>query len=93
MMKGKNCPTCGASPSVQKHKIRGTRDISAWEYVANLNPVDGVECPSCHFCFIVEEFETDGDGMILSDDVMFPIVPDYCPRCGKPIPDEIKECA
>lgn len=92
-MKGKNCPTCGASPSVQKRKIIGTRDISTWGYVTDLNPADGVECPSCRFCFVVEEFETDGEGMILSDDVMFPVVPDFCPRCGESIPDEIKECA
>lgn len=92
-MQGKNCPTCGASPGVQKRKIRGTRDISTWGYVADLNPVDGVECPSCRFCFVVEEFDTDEGGMILSDDVMFACIPNYCPRCGQPIPDKIKGCA
>lgn len=65
---------------------------SAWGHVADLNPVDGVECPSCRFLFVVEEFETDEDGMII-DDVMLPYVPNVCPRCGRPIPYEIKECA
>ena len=92
-MAGRNCPTCGAPPSVQRRKIAGTRDISQWQYVAYMNPVDGVDCPSCRFCFRVEGLDVDGDGMLLSDDVEFLYVPQFCPRCGKPIPDEIKECA
>lgn len=86
-MAGKNCPTCGASPSAQKRRIIGVRDISQWEYVANMNPVDGVECPSCHFCFRVEGLDVDSDGMLLSDDTEFECVPVFCPMCGEKLGD------
>lgn len=79
--RSRRCPTCGAVPSVQRRKIVGIRDIAVMDYVSNLNPVDGVECPSCHYCFRVSGLDVDELGMLESD-VEFECAPKFCPRCG-----------
>lgn len=79
--RGMCCPTCGATPSSQRKKIVGVRDISVGDYVSNLNPVDGVECPSCGYCFRVSGLDVD-DGGMLESDMEYECAPRFCPRCG-----------
>lgn len=73
-----SCPVCGASRCHQKRHPVAKNEMR--KPVSSLNPVDGVECPSCGLCFQVVELDVE-DGMLVSDSV-FEFVPTYCPMCG-----------
>ena len=48
-----------------------------------MHPSDGVECPSCRYCFRVVGLDVDEEDMLVSDDVEFECTPHFCPRCGQ----------
>ena len=78
-----NCPTCGATPCHQKWKPRKMVDLGEVTPIADCNPVDAVQCPSCGLVFQVSQFENDGTYITCWDEIEF--VPRFCPLCGSEV--------
>lgn len=77
----RRCPTCGASPCHQKHKLHRLVDIGKMDSFDVVNPVDGVMCFECGEGFVVYRLEVE-DPYFCDLTEQYENVPAFCPFCG-----------